>query len=93
MNGILADEMGLGKTVQTIAFLAHLYENGERGPHLIMAPSPTVDNWKRELHNWCHQLKVLVYQGAADQRKAMRLRIYESCGDGRAPDFNVLLTR
>uniref|UniRef100_A0A183T3F0 SWI/SNF-related matrix-associated actin-dependent regulator of chromatin subfamily A containing DEAD/H box 1 n=1 Tax=Schistocephalus solidus TaxID=70667 RepID=A0A183T3F0_SCHSO len=89
VNGILADEMGLGKTVQAIAFLAYLWENGERGPHLIVCPSSTVDNWKRELHNWCSQLKVLVYQGAADQRKAMRLKIYES---GNKPDFNILLT-
>lgn len=28
LNGILADEMGLGKTLQTIAFLAHLREQG-----------------------------------------------------------------
>ena len=27
VNGILADEMGLGKTIQTIAFLAHIYES------------------------------------------------------------------
>ncbi len=30
VNGVLADEMGLGKTVQTIAFLAMLYQRRQR---------------------------------------------------------------
>jgi len=30
--------VGLGKTVQVIAFLAHLKENGAKGPHLIIVP-------------------------------------------------------
>jgi SWI/SNF-related matrix-associated actin-dependent regulator 1 of chromatin subfamily A len=42
LNGILADEMGLGKTIQTIAFLAHLKEMGDEGPHLIIVPSSTL---------------------------------------------------
>ncbi len=33
---------GLGKTIQTIAFLTHLLEEGDKGPHLIVAPSSTV---------------------------------------------------
>lgn len=89
VNGILADEMGLGKTVQAIAFLASLWESGDRGPHLIICPSSTQDNWLRELADWCSHLKVLVYQGPLDQRKAIRLKIYEA---GTTPDFNILLT-
>ncbi|VDP73476.1 unnamed protein product [Echinostoma caproni] len=88
VNGILADEMGLGKTIQAIAFLASLRENGDRGPHLIICPSSTQANWQRELADWCPHLKVLVYQGSVEQRKAMRLSIYDST----APEFNVLLT-
>ena len=42
LNGILADEMGLGKTIQAIAFLAHLKEMGDEGPHLIIVPSSTM---------------------------------------------------
>ncbi|KER22182.1 hypothetical protein T265_09655 [Opisthorchis viverrini] len=89
VNGILADEMGLGKTIQAIAFLASLWENGDRGPHLIICPSSTQENWLRELSDWCSHLKVLVYQGSAEQRKAIRLKIYEA---GTHPDFNILLT-
>jgi len=33
---------GLGKTAQVIAFLAHLYGDGARGPHLIIVPSSTI---------------------------------------------------
>ena len=33
---------GLGKTVQAIAFLAHLCESGEKGPHLIIVPASTL---------------------------------------------------
>ena len=42
VNGILADEMGLGKTIQSIAFIAHLKEMGDEGPHLIIVPSSTM---------------------------------------------------
>ena len=58
LNGILADEMGLGKTIQTIAFLAHLQERGEEGPHLIVVPSSTMDNWRKELELWAPDIKV-----------------------------------
>ena len=33
---------GLGKTIQTIVFLSHLYEQGLKGPHLIVVPSSTL---------------------------------------------------
>ncbi|KAL3319815.1 ATP-dependent helicase smarcad1, partial [Cichlidogyrus casuarinus] len=89
VNGILADEMGLGKTIQAIAFLAHLYELGHSGPHLVMVPSSLLDNWARELRHWCPKLKVLVYTGSAEARKAIRVKIYEQAS---TEDFHVLLT-
>lgn len=33
---------GLGKTIQTIAFFAHLLEENDLGPHLIICPSSTI---------------------------------------------------
>ena len=48
-SGILADEMGLGKTVQTISLLAQLLSEGDAGPHLVVAPASTLENWMREL--------------------------------------------
>ncbi|XP_062870336.1 SWI/SNF-related matrix-associated actin-dependent regulator of chromatin subfamily A containing DEAD/H box 1b isoform X2 [Trichomycterus rosablanca] len=75
LSGILADEMGLGKTIQVISFLANLYQEGNRGPHLITVPSSTLDNWVRELNLWCPSLKVLVYYGSVEERKCIRYEI------------------
>uniref|UniRef100_A0A8C7VK11 SNF2 related chromatin remodeling ATPase with DExD box 1a n=1 Tax=Oncorhynchus mykiss TaxID=8022 RepID=A0A8C7VK11_ONCMY len=62
-NGMVKCPEGLGKTIQAIAFLARLYQDGIKGPHLITVPSSTLDNWVRELKLWCPSLKVLVYYG------------------------------
>lgn len=45
LGGILADDMGLGKTLQSIAYIAS--EPSDQ-PHLIVAPSSVVYNWKNE---------------------------------------------
>ncbi|KAG7223402.1 hypothetical protein INR49_032229, partial [Caranx melampygus] len=87
LSGILADEMGLGKTIQAIAFLAQLYQNGIEGPHVIVVPSSTLDNWVRELKLWCPSLKVLVYYGSVEDRRYLRHDILaDNC------DFNVIVT-
>ncbi|MCJ1393299.1 hypothetical protein MMC18_006171 [Xylographa bjoerkii] len=69
ISGILADEMGLGKTLQTIAFLGYLRHICDiTGPHLIVVPKSTLDNWKREFTMWTPEVNVLVLQGAKDER-------------------------
>ncbi|KAM9455793.1 SWI/SNF-related matrix-associated actin-dependent regulator of chromatin subfamily A containing DEAD/H box 1b isoform 2-T2 [Clarias gariepinus] len=87
LSGILADEMGLGKTIQVISFLAHLYEEGNRGPHLITVPSSTLDNWVRELNLWCPSLKVLVYYGSVEERKCIRYEILNE-----EVDYNIIVS-
>ncbi|XP_013416751.1 SWI/SNF-related matrix-associated actin-dependent regulator of chromatin subfamily A containing DEAD/H box 1 [Lingula anatina] len=87
LNGILADEMGLGKTIQAIAFLAHLLEIGDTGPHIIIVPSSTLDNWLRELKVWCPSLEVCVYYGSQSERAEIRYQIL-----GGQIDFNVMVT-
>uniref|UniRef100_A0A3B4A944 SWI/SNF-related matrix-associated actin-dependent regulator of chromatin subfamily A containing DEAD/H box 1 n=1 Tax=Periophthalmus magnuspinnatus TaxID=409849 RepID=A0A3B4A944_9GOBI len=87
LSCILADEMGLGKTIQAIAFLAQLYENGDTGPHLIVVPSSTLDNWDRELKTWCPKLNVIVYYGSAEDRRYLKYEILN--GD---VEFDVILT-
>ncbi|XP_029453550.1 SWI/SNF-related matrix-associated actin-dependent regulator of chromatin subfamily A containing DEAD/H box 1 [Rhinatrema bivittatum] len=87
VNCILADEMGLGKTVQAISFLAYLYEEGDRGPHLIVVPASTLDNWLRELNQWCPELRVLQYYGSQEERKHLRYDILN-----KVLDFNVIVT-
>lgn len=69
ISGILADEMGLGKTLQTISFLGYLrHIMGITGPHLVVVPKSTLDNWKREFSRWTPEVNVLVLQGAKEER-------------------------
>ena len=73
VNGILADEMGLGKTVQTIALVAHLLERNQlAGPHLILAPKAVLPNWIAEFTRWAPGLTAVLYDGAPEQRRAIR---------------------
>ncbi|XP_024518149.1 ATP-dependent DNA helicase DDM1 isoform X1 [Selaginella moellendorffii] len=71
-SGILADQMGLGKTVQTITFIAHLMENGVKGPFLVCAPLSTLANWTREISRWCPSMKSLLYHGTKEERAEKR---------------------
>uniref|UniRef100_A0A8C5PBJ9 DNA helicase n=1 Tax=Leptobrachium leishanense TaxID=445787 RepID=A0A8C5PBJ9_9ANUR len=87
VNGILADEMGLGKTVQAIAFLAHLYESGNTGPHLVVVPASTLDNWVREFKQWCPDLNLLIYYGSQEDRRHLRYDILNM-----VVEFNVIVT-
>ncbi|KAH8671365.1 SNF2 family N-terminal domain-containing protein [Xylariales sp. PMI_506] len=69
ISGILADEMGLGKTLQTISFLGYLrHIMDTKGPHLVIVPKSTLDNWKREFARWTPEVNVLVLQGAKEER-------------------------
>ncbi|BES98589.1 Hypothetical protein NTJ_11404 [Nesidiocoris tenuis] len=78
LNGILADEMGLGKTIQVVSFLAYLREVGiTDGPHLIVCPTSTIDNWAIEFTRWCPNIRVVIYHGAQDERKRMRSRWFK----------------
>lgn len=72
ISGILADEMGLGKTLQTISFLGYLRHIMDiTGPHLVVVPKSTLDNWKREFAKWTPEVNVLVLQGAKDERNVL----------------------
>lgn len=68
---ILADEMGLGKTIQSIAFLASLFEESHF-PHLVVAPLSTLRNWEREFATWAPQMNVVMYVGSSQARAVIR---------------------
>ncbi|KAK7377174.1 hypothetical protein VNO80_02594 [Phaseolus coccineus] len=68
---ILADEMGLGKTIQSIAFLASLFEENV-SPHLVVAPLSTLRNWEREFATWVPHMNVVMYFGSAKARAIIR---------------------
>lgn len=69
INGILADEMGLGKTLQTIAFLGYLkFHRNLAGPHLVIVPKSTLDNWAREFERWVPGFNVVMLRGGKEER-------------------------
>ncbi|GMF47073.1 unnamed protein product [[Candida] boidinii] len=67
--------MGLGKTAQVIAFLAHLKEYQNQGPHLIVVPSSTLENWLREFRKFAPTLIVRPYYGSQDARVELRAEL------------------
>lgn len=81
-GGILADDMGLGKTVQT---LAHVLIEKEAGrldrPALIVAPTSTLPNWRREAERFAPGLRVLVLHGSA------RRQLFSSIGE-----YDIVIT-
>jgi len=87
INGILADEMGLGKTLQTISFLGHLkFTLGISGPHLIVVPKSTLDNWNREVAKWVPGFETVVLLGTKEDRAQL---IADKIIPG---DFDILIT-
>ncbi|EXJ87059.1 hypothetical protein A1O3_04016 [Capronia epimyces CBS 606.96] len=88
LSCILADDMGLGKTCQVIAFLANLLEQGRKGPHLIVVPAATLENWLKEFKRFCPTLNVEPYYATnPNERVALR----ENMEAARA-DINVIVT-
>ncbi|KAJ5114962.1 hypothetical protein NUU61_000721 [Penicillium alfredii] len=87
LSCILADDMGLGKTCQVIAFLAHLFEIGVKGPHLVVVPSSTIENWLREFQKFCPKLSVMPYYAGLNERAEIR----EQIEDNR-DSINVVIT-
>lgn len=71
INGILADEMGLGKTLQTISFLGYLkFHRDIPGPHLVIVPKSTLDNWSREFAHWVPGFRTMILRGDKQERAA-----------------------
>lgn len=69
INGILADEMGLGKTLQCISFLTYLrHIQNITGPHLVIIPKSTLQNWAREFAKWTPDTEVLLITGSKEER-------------------------
>lgn len=76
-GGILADEMGLGKTVQTLSFLQHLKDNGNKKPTLIVVPTSIITNWYYEAQRFTPDLKVLVLHGPSRKNLFSKIRDHD----------------
>jgi SWI/SNF-related matrix-associated actin-dependent regulator of chromatin subfamily A member 5 len=62
----------LGKTLQTISFLGYLkHLKGITGPHLIVVPKTTLQNWSREFAHWVPDFDVVVLTGTKEERGAI----------------------
>lgn len=60
---------GLGKTLQTISFLAYLkHQTNVPGPHLIVVPKSTLQNWSREFQQWTPDVNTIVLSGTKEER-------------------------
>lgn len=100
LSCILADEMGLGKTCQVISFMAHLKSLETKGPHLVVVPSSTLENWLREFQKFCPEFAVQAYYGSQKEREELRYDLQDAEFDvmvttynlatGSAPDFKFL---
>ncbi|RDB24951.1 ATP-dependent helicase fft2 [Hypsizygus marmoreus] len=78
LSCILADEMGLGKTIQVISFFAYLKERGNKGPHLVVVPSSTLENWCREFARFAPSISVQTYYGLKDERIELRQTLLDT---------------
>lgn len=87
MSCILADDMGLGKTLQVIAFIAYLKQINEPGPHLVVVPSSTLENWLREFQKFCPSLKIEPYYGSQQERADLREILERNAGQ-----YDVVVT-
>ncbi|MBS4024533.1 MAG: DEAD/DEAH box helicase [Clostridia bacterium] len=65
LGGLLADDMGLGKTVQVIAFMSFLKEREQLKPSIVIAPTGLLENWYRELAQFCPEIRAYKHTGSA----------------------------
>lgn len=63
---------GLGKTVQVIAFITYLKSEQIKGPHLIVVPSSTIENWLSEFSKWSPKVNIITYYGSIADRRQLR---------------------
>lgn len=71
-------DTGLGKTAQVIALMAHLKSIGEKGPHLVIVPSSTLENWMREFSVFAPGLIAESYYGSQADRQIARHELSEA---------------
>lgn len=61
--------MGLGKTLQTISLLGYLkHFKNSAGPHIVIVPKSTLQNWVNEFNRWCPSLKAVCLIGDQETR-------------------------
>ncbi|KAH7910603.1 SNF2 family N-terminal domain-containing protein [Hygrophoropsis aurantiaca] len=94
LSCILADEMGLGKTIQVISFFAYLKERGHHGPHLVVVPSSTLENWCREFARFAPSISIQTYYAGKEERSMLRQTLLDTQrrGSSDGKGWEVLVT-
>ncbi|KAF8630670.1 hypothetical protein AX15_002818 [Amanita polypyramis BW_CC] len=94
LSCILADEMGLGKTIQVISFFAYLKEMGSKGPHLVVVPSSTLENWCREFARFAPSISIQTYYAGKEERPQLRQTLLDTqfCDSKSGKGWEVLIT-
>ncbi|KAF2799092.1 hypothetical protein K505DRAFT_404777 [Melanomma pulvis-pyrius CBS 109.77] len=87
ISGILADDMGLGKTCQVISLLSHLKQQKVPGPHLIVVPGSTLENWLREFKRFSPTMVVEPYYGSQSSRMEQQETVLD-----RIKSIDVIVT-
>lgn len=68
---------GLGKTLQTISLLGYLkHFRNIPGPHMVIVPKSTLQNWMNEFKQWCPTIKTVCLTGTMDQRVSFSSQLY-----------------
>ena len=67
--------------------MAHLHQQGIKGPHIVTVPSSTLENWLREFSIFCPDLNVIAYYASQNERAIIREDILED-----RENINVVLT-
>lgn len=89
---ILADDMGLGKTLQVISFLSHQLEKGNHGPHLVVVPTSTLENWLREFKRFAPAINCEPYSGKQSERTERQTEMEDYMADETNTPIHVIVT-
>jgi len=88
---LLTLSVGLGKTIQTIGVLTEAVERSARlqrkcSPSIVIIPTSTMGNWKKEFALWAPLMKVVALDGKREFRTELQRSITHS-----RETFDVLL--
>lgn len=69
-GGIEGDEMGLGKTAIVCVFIGSLIRSKLlKKPTIVLCPLTVAQQWIRELHIWCPELKAILLHSTRTNKK------------------------
>lgn len=87
----LADDMGLGKTIQAITvMLDWRLAHDDLRPILIVCPVSVLGNWRREIHRFAPELRVVLHHGKQRPKTKEEFEAVASECDVMLTSYNLL---